>query len=421
MPHLHKRLSTEQVKVILDQYIKGSMKSLEARLKLGVGKTRFFAVLQKYQNEKANFTILSKTNRSRHRISDDAEKRIIEELKSEKKLIDDKRISIRHYNYSAVRDLLKEKHSVKVSVPTIIKRAKDNGFYLPRPERKIHDRVVATDFVGELVQHDSSHHLWSPYMKEKLYLITSLDDSSRLLLFADLFERETSWNHITALQSVSVEFGCPLKYYADQHSIFRYVKNRDGERNWNEFSKFTDDVDPQWKQVLKACGTDVVYALSPQAKGKIERPYRWLQDRIVRTAAKEKLTTLSELKDVLRRLKDDYNNVWVHSTTGEIPANRFEKQLNAQLCLFRPLLSVLPNVDRRDIFCLRFRRRTDGYRRVSFDSVMFDLPNAKPHHDVDIHVTPDLKTGTAVFRFWQEKTFVGEKRVKLSSLRTVHF
>ena len=51
----------------------------------------------------------------------------------------------------------------------------------------------------------------------------------------------------------------------------------------------TDEVDPQWQQVLRQLNVDVIYALSPQAKGKVERPYRWLQDRIVRTCALEKI------------------------------------------------------------------------------------------------------------------------------------
>ncbi len=45
--------------------------------------------------------------------------------------------------------------------------------------------------------------------------------------------------------------------------------------------KETTETDPQWKQILTECKVKVTYALSPQAKGKIERPYRWLQDRLV--------------------------------------------------------------------------------------------------------------------------------------------
>src|SRR6185369_1260985 len=107
--------------------------------------------------------------------------------------------------------------------------AHELGFCLPKREKAVHDRLVLTNNVGELVQHDSSHHLFSPYASSKWYLITSIDDHSRLLLFADLFPRETSWKHIVAAREVIVTNGCPLKYYADQHSIFRFVERRDSE------------------------------------------------------------------------------------------------------------------------------------------------------------------------------------------------
>ena len=60
-----------------------------------------------------------------------------------------------------------------------------------------------------------------------------------------------------------------------------------------------DDVDPQWRQVMRLLGVDVIYAPSAQAKGTIERPYRWLQDRIVRTCALEHITAIGDGRVVL--------------------------------------------------------------------------------------------------------------------------
>jgi len=77
---------------------------------------------------------------------------------------------------------------------------------------------------------------------------------------------------------------------------------------------------------MSVLGVDVSYAYLP-GQGKVERPYRWLQDRIVRTCAIEKLTTLDDVRDVLREEIDRYNNHQVHSTTGEIPSIRFERAI----------------------------------------------------------------------------------------------
>ena len=103
-------------------------------------------------------------------------------------------------------------------------------------------------------------------------MITSLDDYSRLMLYAKLLEHESSWAHIESSASIILTYGCPYQYYIDCHSIFRYVKGRD--QLHHNFTKFTDDVDPQWKQVILDCQIKPVYALSPQAKGKVERPCR---------------------------------------------------------------------------------------------------------------------------------------------------
>ena len=133
-------------------------------------------------------------------------------------------------------------------------------------------------------------------------------------------------------------YGLPLSYYVDNLRVFRFVQNRDSV--WRKHILQTDDIDPQWRQVMRLMGVDVTYALSPQAKGKIERPYRWLQDRIVRTCALENLTTLEEVRGVLRDEVDRYNNHQVHSTTGEIPSLRFENARKNGNSFFR--LFVLP-------------------------------------------------------------------------------
>jgi len=74
-------------------------------------------------------------------------------------------------------------------------------------------------------------------------------------------ERETTWEHILALEGVLLKYGFPLAYYVDSHSIFRFVQGRDSF--WRNHYKLTDEVNPQWKQVLDDCRVKVTYALSP--------------------------------------------------------------------------------------------------------------------------------------------------------------
>ena len=78
--------------------------------------------------------------------------------------------------------------------------------------------------------------------------------------------------------------------------------------------------------------------LVPAAKGKVERPYRWLQDRIVRSCAIEKLTTIEEVRGVLKEEVNRYNNHQVHSTTGEVLSIRFDRARKEGNNLFLGLL-----------------------------------------------------------------------------------
>jgi hypothetical protein len=348
MTQLHKRFTDDQVKVLLRGYCQGVLGRNEIQEMLDIGKTRFFALLKEYRQDEA-FSVTYERH-APGRIPADVETEIERELLREKAIVEDKRLPISGYNYSALRDRL-EKKGIEVSVTTIIDRAKGLDCYKPRKRRKSHDREVLTASIGALIQHDSSLHLWSPFAEEKWSLITSIDDFSRMLLFADLAPKETTWAHIQAAQALMQSYGIPLRYYVDSLRVFRFVQGRDSV--WRKHVLQTDDIDTQWGKMMRALGVDVTYALSPQAKGKVERPYQWLQDRIVRTCALDKISAMEDVRAVLREEVERYNHRQVHSTTKEIPSIRFNRARKEGNSLFRPFSMPKPYTSPKDAFCLR--------------------------------------------------------------------
>ena len=343
----------------------------------------------------------------------------MKELKIEKDLIKTKEIPIRCYNYSYIKDILENDYNQKVSLSTIINRAKTNGFYLSKPKRKVHEREVITNYPGELIQHDSSHHQFSIHADSKWYLITSLDDYSRLILYAVLVERETTWVNIIALKVVISGYGIPYSYYVDSYSAYRFVQGRDS--NWRNHHKFTDEADPQWKQVLNDCGVKVTYALSPQAKGKIERPYRWIQDRLVRACYRKKVSDIKQAQLVLNSLIQRYNYKWIHSTTGEVPYIRFQRALKENKSLFREFRIRPPYKSTKDIFCLRADRMVNSYRKVSINNLELRVPSAPLHERIQLRLVPDKESGLTEIRFWHEDDLLGIQKVKNSDLNLVQF
>ena len=159
---------------------------------------------------------------------------------------------------------------------------------------------------------------------------------------------------------------------------------------------------------------------SPQAKGKIERPYRWLQDGLVRTCAREKITNIEDAQQVLGRETHRYNYHQVHSTTGEVPVVRFEAAAGKQ-SLFRELALPRPYTSPDDVFCLRTRQTVDSYRNVSLNNLKLRVHNAPLRHEVDLRITPDHGLDIYEIRIWYKDTLTDVYRVKETDLKGVHF
>jgi hypothetical protein len=420
--HLHKRFDELLIKDIIFKYSSKQISAKEACRFLGIGRTRLHELTVVYRSKSTDFQIAYKRHTPNNKLKKSIQEHIISELTFEKKhIIDNPNVPTKRYNYSYIKNLIMEKYDEQVSLPTVIHVAKENDFWKAKRKREqIHTRHVLTNFVGELIQHDSSHHLFAPDALKKWYLITSLDDYSRKLLHARLVSIETTWIHFQAVEDVCLRVGVPFSYYIDQHSIFRYVKDRDKFSIFTTYTKFTGDVDTQWGSLLKDLSTKPIFALSPEAKGKIERPYQWLQDHLVRTCVRHGITDITKGQEILNAEVYRYNAKQVHSVTGEIPDIRFNKAIKEGKTLFRPFTPKQPYTT-KDIFSLRETRTTDGYRSISLYGTKLKVPHVDPYRPIDIRMFPDSKTRTIEVRYWHEKTFLGSQTLPAKDLPGVHF
>ena len=419
MAQLHKRFTDQQVKDLIQRYLKNELKRAHIQEILQISKRQFFKLLREYRENPDKFSIQYKRTTATRTINPKIEKNIIKELKIAKEFIDNKDMPIWSYNYSFIKNEI-ERLKQKVSLSTIINKAKKFGFYIGKAKKKkAHDREVITNNTGELIQHDSSYHLWSPYAKSKWWLITSIDDYSRFILFAMLVLRDVSLFHIKALQAMFLRYGLPLSFYVDCDSIFKFIRGRD-ELHYKHHLQ-TDESTPQWKQVCLDCQVKVINALSPQAKGKVERPYGWIQDHIVRLCAREKVTTIIQANSILHREVYEYNCKRIHSTTDEIPYFRYQRALREKKDVFRQFLIPPSYQSIKDIFCFRLKRTVDAYRTVSLDNLKLKFNNAPIHEEVNLRIYPNLQTRLSEIRFWHKDKLLDIQKVKTELLKSVHF
>ena len=136
-----------------------------------------------------------------------------------------------------------------------------------------------------------------------------------------------------------------------------------------------------------------------QAKGKIERPYRWIQDRLVRTCYRENVRVLKDAQLILNHLLQRYNFRIVHSTTGEIPYIRFQRALREKRSLFREFRIRPPFLSSKDIFCLRVERMVNPYRKISINNLELRVLGAPLHEKIQLRIVPDKESGVSEVRF----------------------
>jgi hypothetical protein len=179
MQQLHKKFTNKQVSQFIQRYLNKEIKGKYLQSIPGIKKTRFFALVKQYQQSPETFSIQYHQTSVHRTIDKLTEINILKELSVDQHLITNKDVPLYHYNYSYIKERLLTQYKQRVSVPTIIDRAKKHNFYIKRHrKKKVHDREVLTCYAGELIQHDASIHLFAPDAQTKWWLITSLDKTT---------------------------------------------------------------------------------------------------------------------------------------------------------------------------------------------------------------------------------------------------
>jgi hypothetical protein len=153
----------------------------------------------------------------------------------------------------------------------------------------------------------------------------------------------------------------------------------------------------------------------------VERPYGWLQDRLVRTCARENIKTIIEAREVLHFEVDRYNNHQVHNTTGEIPSRRLQRAQEEGKSLFRQFLVPPPFKSTKDVFCLMTERVVNPYRKISFHNLEFRLSGVSVRDIIQLRIVPNKEKNIAEIRFWREKDFLETQKIRLEEINLVHF
>src|SRR3977135_1797911 len=183
------------------------------------------------------------------------------------------RQNFRDFGPTLAAEALLERHDVEVSRKTLRKWMVADGLWLSRKQRRsFHQPRLRRESYGELIQIDGSDHRWFEQRGEPCTLLVFIDDATSKLMQLRFVPSESTDSYFAALQGYLQVHGCPVAFYSDKHTVFR-VNKPDGRGGAGM---------TQFGRALGELNIEILCANSSQAKGRVERANRTLQDRLVK-------------------------------------------------------------------------------------------------------------------------------------------
>ena len=248
---------------------------------------------------------------------------------------------------------LTELHDAQFSIETLRKWMIESRIWTPhlKPQERNHPLRERRSCMGELIQIDGSKHLWFEARGGYSVLLVAIDDATSTILSARFVPVENAENYLRMFKDYFKEHGLPASLYSDKHGIFRVN------------AKGCQDNETQFKRIVDALGIKLIHAHSPQAKGRVERVFQTLQDRLVKELRLAGIDTIEDANKFLIDYLPKHNDKF-----GVPPASGIDKHI--------PLTLSDKELDKALAF--KHKRQVRSDYSISYNSEKFDLYTHNP-------------------------------------------
>jgi hypothetical protein len=209
---------------------------------------------------------------------------------------------------------LTEVHKLKISLGSVRNIMITNNLWIDKKikKRRIYQLRERRSREGELIQIDGSPHDWFEGRRKKCSLLLCVDDATGKIMAGYFAPSETIWSYFTLMKKYLGSHGRPIALYSDKHAVFRV----------NKSEALSGNGITQFGRAMQDLGIKTIFANSPQAKGRIERSNRILQDRLVKELRLNKISTIEEANTFLTTFIEDYNRRFAVVPKETINAHR---------------------------------------------------------------------------------------------------
>lgn len=261
------------------------------------------------------------------------------------------------YNHTHLQEELEERHSLSLSRRSVTRILTTAGLRSPRKRRarKHRSRRPRMPQEGMLLQVDGSNHDWLESRGPSLVLIGAVDDATGEPVHAVFREHEDAAGYFLLLRDSIRRKGVPLAWYSDRHGIFQ----RNGKEPWTLAEELAGRREPtQVARALEELGINLILAHSPQAKGRVERLWGTLQDRLVKELRRANACSLTEANRVLKAYLPRFRK-------------RFAKPASDPHPVYRPLP---PGTDLAAVCSFHYFRRVANDNTVRLEERLVQIP-----------------------------------------------
>jgi len=296
-----------------------------------------------------------------------------------------------HWSCPAIAETLAATEGVEVHRTTVYRLLRGQGGRLLPRHRRPARRFEMHSF-GELWQMDTTPGAWLKGYR-LVYVVTILDDHSRAVVACRVFDSDSSYHNLLTLRQAMEGHGRPRILYTDNDSKFRLTRYQRSRFYIYRPDTLAGLVETEVGRALRELDVQLLSHLpgNAQAKGKIERFFRFLQERVL---DHNRAQTLEELQALLDEWVEQYNARHVNRDTGCTPAERLSPSVTR---------SLQGSLD--DIFCLKKERKVAKDHTISLDGVTYTLPSEPVlvAFKVQLHIHPGER-----LRVWHGGQLVAE-------------
>ena len=244
-------------------------------------------------------------------------------------------------NHTHLSELLDEREGIAVGRTTLRRILVNAGLKSPQRRRPPKHRVRRQRMPrqGMLIQMDGSYHPWLGDQVPPFTLLIAVDDATGTVAHALFCEKEESYTYFLLIQDLLQSVGIPIALYVDRHGVFRHIPGSGLPGTATQFSRAMDEL-----------GIQMIFALSPQAKGRVERAAGTFQDRLVTELRLAGASSIREANGVLEQFLPRYNR-------------RFRVPPQCSESAYRPLG---PDLSLEQVLCFKHRRKVARDNTVKF-------------------------------------------------------